>query len=35
MRTADFPAGLTTGARIEVAQMSATYGYGPALVMPL
>lgn len=35
MRAADFPAGPAAGARIEVAQKSATCGYGPVLSIAL
>ncbi|HWU49030.1 MAG TPA: glycoside hydrolase/phage tail family protein [Asticcacaulis sp.] len=35
MRAADFPAGLTAGARIEVAQKSMIWGYGPVLRIAL
>lgn len=35
MRAADFPSGLTAEARIEVAQKSMIWGYGPALTIAL
>jgi hypothetical protein len=30
-RAADFPAGFSVGARVEIAQKSQVYGYGPVL----